>query len=69
MFTPLIATTIRVDCLHRPCLELWEAFLQGVRDERTLRHLFGHSLTHFLKHWQRSVEDPGRVLVKMIRDK
>jgi hypothetical protein len=50
MFVPLISTMIHLDCPHRPCLELWEVSVLGVRDERTLRHLFGHSLTYCLKH-------------------
>jgi hypothetical protein len=37
VFVPLIAAAIRTDCLRRLCLEFWEAFVDGMPDEGTLR--------------------------------
>jgi hypothetical protein len=36
MFVPLIVMAFVTECLHRPCLELGGAFVDGVHNERML---------------------------------
>jgi hypothetical protein len=59
MFMSLSTTPIRKDCLRGLCLEFWEAFVNGVRDDGKLRHLFRHIVAHCLNHSQEYLKKTG----------